>query len=731
MSKISIFPRASETKNGKVIDMDLFLDGVQNGKWQDIVLPIRAMKDKTARTEAKKKVPYVTVSGTFRERNNKGLLEPSGFIAIDIDNIDPEETKDTLRTDRHVYAMFTSISGKGLCLIFKIDSKKHAEAFEGIQEYLFVTYNLVVDSAARDLSRPRFISFDPHIFINQGATKFTAYHKPIKALTKVPQVVYVQSDFDSIIKEITARNIDITGDYHQWLAIGYGLADKFGEVGRSYFHDISQFSHLYKHASADKQYDACLRRSSSSKTSTIGTVIYLAKLAGIQTTSERTKLITTTAALAKKGRRTKDDTVKLLQDVEGISPSESEDIINQVYDNNIQPPTDESPVEAIENWLRQNYDFRRNYITRYIENGNTPMQEKDFNSIFIAAKKLFDKEVTNDLIKRIINSNFTSDYNPLLEFFLKHQTRKPKGCIKALFDTVESDTGLMDAEFFPEYKSHFGTKWMVGIISAIHGKHSPLMLVLSGNKQGSGKTEFFRRLLPEELHQEGRLYPDYYAESKLDAGKDDNILMTQKLIIMDDEMGGKNKKEEKKLKELLSKQTFSLREPYGSNNVDLQRLAVLCGTTNENEILNDPTGNRRIIPINVLSINHTAYNDIDKTDLLMEAYWLWKDGYRWELSSDDVRVLNANTGHFEQSSAEYDLFVKHFKKPGNESDPWSVFMTSTEIKSILEMKSGQKLNPNRLGIELKRAGFERVSKKINGQPVKAYFVQQVDRVATG
>ncbi len=102
------------------------------------------------------------------------------------------------------------------------------------------------------------------------------------------------------------------------------------------------------------------------------------------------------------------------------------------------------------------------------------------------------------------------------------------------------------------------------------------MLVLCGPRQGTGKTEFFRRILPPELIR-------YYAESKLDAGKDDEILMTQKLLIMDDEMGGKNKKEDKRLKELISKQTFSLREPYGRHNVELNRISVLCGTTNDEE----------------------------------------------------------------------------------------------------------------------------------------------------
>jgi predicted P-loop ATPase len=718
-SNISIFSHSTQTTGGKIIPFDVFLENIRDGKWQDYVLPIRAMKAKEERTKAKKKVPYVTLTGVFNERNNKGLKTPSGFIGIDIDDVDPEEVKSILGPDRYVYSIFTSISGRGVCVIFRINPDKHAEAFEGIQEYLYTNYQLVIDSAARDLSRPRFISYDPHIYINERADKFAIYPKKQKALTKVPTVVYVQSDFDAIIKEIVTRRIDITGDYHTWLRIAYGLADKFGEGGRSYFHDLSQFSHLYKPLIADKQYSECLKNSQSNKRATISTVYYLAKQAGIQIQSEQTKLIATTASLAKKGRRTKEDTLKLLQEAENIAVQEAQDIVNQVFENNIQVNTEDNPIEALETWLRQNYQLRRNIITRYIENSGRQLQSKDFNTIYVAGKKVFEK-LTYEMLDRVINSDFTPDYNPLLDFFEKHSGRRPVGAIAALFKTIETDTGTQGSEFFPDYAEYFGKKWLVGMISFIYGTHSPLMLVLSGAAQNTGKTEWWRRLLPRELRS-------YYAESKLDAGKDDDILMTQKLLIMDDEMGGKSKKDEKRLKELLSKQTFSLREPYGRNNVDLQRLAVLGGTSNENEILSDPTGNRRIIPINVLSINHDAYNAIDKTDLLMEAYHLYHSGFKWELNKDDVKILNQNTGYFEQSSPEFDLLSRHFELPKHENDMLSCFLTATEIKAHLEARSGQKLNPTRLGMELKKAGYQRIHKKINGASAKGYQVIKVDR----
>ncbi len=379
-------------------------------------------------------------------------------------------------------------------------------------------------------------------------------------------------------------------------------------------------------------------------------------------------------------------------------------------------------IEELQAWLREQYTFRRNEITRYIELKGRPMKQVDFNSIYIEAKKKFPK-LTYDLLDRTINSHFTPTYNPIIDWIEASKSRRPEGAIEAVANTIDSDTGLVGSEFFPEFKLHFFRKWVVSIIASIYGEHSPQMFVLTGS-QGSGKTEFFRRLLPKELSS-------YYAESKLDAGKDDEILMTQKLLICDDEMGGKSKKDEKLLKELLSKQTFSLREPYGRNNVDLQRLAVLCGTTNDIEILSDPTGNRRIIPVNVLSIDQEAYNSVDKTDLLIEAYHLYKSGFNWRLTSQDVRDLNANTSHFEQTSPERELLSRYFRKPKGEEEAIADYYTASEIKAVIKRHTMQEMNLTRLGLEMKNMGFEKVARKRNGQAVRGFYVMDLTKSGVG
>ena len=113
---ISLYPHIKETKKSQDIPLELFLDRVKTGFWQDDVIGVHRAKTDEERSEAKKRVPYVTVSGKFSERNEKGLINHSGFIAIDIDDVpDINEMKSLICPDRYVYACFTSISGTGLC----------------------------------------------------------------------------------------------------------------------------------------------------------------------------------------------------------------------------------------------------------------------------------------------------------------------------------------------------------------------------------------------------------------------------------------------------------------------------------------------------------------------------------------------------------------------------------------------------------------------------------------
>lgn len=81
------------------------------------------------------------------------------------------------------------------------------------------------------------------------------------------------------VKEASMRGIDITGGYKQWLGIGFGLAQLYGEEGRTLYHELSRHSPKYTAEATDRQYDACLRNGNGS--CTYKSILHYAENAGI------------------------------------------------------------------------------------------------------------------------------------------------------------------------------------------------------------------------------------------------------------------------------------------------------------------------------------------------------------------------------------------------------------------------------------------------------------------
>ena len=82
------------------------------------------------------------------------------------------------------------------------------------------------------------------------------------------------------VEEVCRRGLDITGGYKQWLSIGFGLAQLYGEEGRSMYHDLSRHSAKYSQADTDRQYDQCLRAGNGS--CTYKSLLHYAELAGVE-----------------------------------------------------------------------------------------------------------------------------------------------------------------------------------------------------------------------------------------------------------------------------------------------------------------------------------------------------------------------------------------------------------------------------------------------------------------
>lgn len=708
---IGLYPHINEVIRHKDITLTDFLQDVQNGRWEDLVLKVRTAKGELLTKKAKSELPYVTVSGSFKKRNNEGLDKHSGFLAIDIDKLGDKLniTKEDLSNDPLFYAVFVSCGGRGLCGIVRINPKAHLESFYFMSAHLFDKYNINVDDKCKDVSRPRYVSYDPDIYINENSQLAPVKPLPKRKETKTQNYLYIESDFKKIIDEIEMRELDLTEDYKDWLYAGFAFADQFGEDGRGYFHSISRFNYSYSYEKTDAKYSHLLKTKSGEIT--IDWFYQHVQKNGVKAYSKETEALLRAAQAAKEWKiidgeqGVKDSLHKTGLSDEKITALEPS--IKKALSGKIKRNEDNTVLDLME-FISHSYNLKRNLISRNIELDNKPIDDIDINSIFLRCKSVLPK-VSKELVTSVLFSDFVDAYNPFISFFKRYDKKKPEvsGHIDALIGTIITDTP--NAALFIK-------KWLIAIIASLHGCHSPLMLVLCGI-QNSGKTEWFRRLLPIELRQ-------YYAESKLDRGKDDEILMTKKILIMDDEMSGKSKQEQKKLKDLTSKQVFSLREPYGHVNVDLQRLAVLCGTSNPEELLSDLTGNRRLLPVRVLDVDKKAYNLIDKDLLFYEMYLKYKAGFDYNLSREDIQLLAESTGEFRQSVPEEELIATYFAIPGDTPGEIS-HLTNTAILQRIQVKSQISVSQTKLGLVLKAMGFKQIQKKINGIPIRIYEVIEI------
>lgn len=699
MPNISVFKNVLEPSTPIDCDLLTHLEDIRDGMWRDIVLECRSIKDKEKRSLFKQKMPTATLSGQFSYRNEQGLIEHSGILAIDLDHVENiPQVRKRLMEDRYVYSLWISPSGDGFRVLFFIDPYKHRESFRGIAQYLSSTYGLIADRNGSNVSKPYIVSYDPLLYLNPDKVPEWKRYLRETVIKPIQNFVHTEGDFQYILKEVVARNVDITNnDYNDWVRLGICIADKFGEDGRDYFRQLSQSKQTK--ISVDEQYKRCLKANKDGERVGIATFYYLAKTAGINIVSEQTKTIIRATRNGKKTGLKKEQIISNLKEFENIVDADV--IVGNVYDS----PTgyseeEESILHILELFISNNYSLRMNEVTGYIESKGKPQTESDLNTIFIAAKKVAPK-LDFKLMMRLLKSDFIPTFNPFIEFLgsdgipymlpatpIENGTRFSSPLIDKLSATIKNDN--------PAYTQYFTRKWIVSIISAMHKLHSPLVHTLLG-PIGTGKTEWYRRLLPPELHP-------YYQQSKLDKGKDDELLMCENILILDDELSGKSKADSIKLNNITSTDFFSLRRPYGDHNEKVLRYAVLCGTSNYPKgVIPDTSLNRRIIPIDCFNVNKEDYNLIDKKELFIEAFRLYKEGFDWRITSDDVAYLNQDAEQYESTIKEKDL-VDRFYFPGNDYK-----MTATDIAIEIEFMTRQKLNVNSIGRELSKLGFKNKS----------------------
>ena len=167
------------------------------------------------------------------------------------------------------------------------------------------------------------------------------------------------------------------------------------------------------------------------------------------------------------------------------------------------------------------------------------------------------------------------------------------------------------------------------------------------------------------------------------------------------------------------------RMPYDKYVEEHPHLASFVASVNGNDFLTDPTGSRRFLPFDVLSIDIERAKAISMDAVYTEAKVLLNSGFRYWFDDDEIVELYKESEDFQVQTAEMELLLRCFEKP-TEDNPLCVYMTTTEILAYLGIYTHQPLTPKRMGEALKRAGFVKVSKRRDGSsPIYVYKIRKI------
>jgi predicted P-loop ATPase len=363
--------------------------------------------------------------------------------------------------------------------------------------------------------------------------------------------------------------------------------------------------------------------------------------------------------------------------------------------------SDKITADSIAEYLNElgvRYD---SFIQDITINGKV-IEELDYNTLYINLKKHFEKEIARTRFEEIIKSRYITTINPIQDFIEANKDRHPAGTFEQWLDCLVLRNKTIDKSVV----IRFLKKWYVGMIAqALDGDYpNEFFLTILSIQQGIGKTTFLRNyVLPKELQ-------GYRREHSLSFDDDFKVLMAQALLIVDDEMDSRTYEMDKTFKTVLSTKELTTRRKYDRRISTIKRRCSFAGSGNNLAVVREQQ-NRRVLPIEIESIDREKLSQVDLTDLFMEAYHLFADGFKYSFQHEDLHLLKHMYEDYIQKS-DVDLILdEYLQLPETIGDRFPI--TNLDLVSSLAGKFPQfskRINVPTIGKLMAERGYEAVRK---------------------
>ena len=365
--------------------------------------------------------------------------------------------------------------------------------------------------------------------------------------------------------------------------------------------------------------------------------------------------------------------------------------------DNSEEDVDKDGKELSDNIMRmigflcKKYDFRYNSVMKFTEYRPKDKDYWGYQPVDARVQKRMTLEVqlanirvSIKDVRNYLESDLLSTYNPVENFLYKCEGKwDGKDHIRALARTVPTDN--------PYWEDWFYT-WFLAMVnqwrSYSHRKYGNSVAPLLISKQGYNKSTFCRSLVPPELQW----------------GYNDNLVLSEKrqvlqamcqalLLNLDEFNQISPQVQQGFLKNIIQLPSVKMKPPYGSHVQEFPRMASFIATSNMEDILSDPSGNRRF-----LGVELTGPIDVSQLpnyeQLYAQALAALQAGEKTYFDAEQTKLIMASNRKFEVISPVDQYFNLYFDLTDDAKQ--GEYLTAAEIFQELKSHIGSSVKLSNL-----------------------------------
>ena len=365
--------------------------------------------------------------------------------------------------------------------------------------------------------------------------------------------------------------------------------------------------------------------------------------------------------------------------------------------DNSEEDVDKDGKELSDNIMRmigflcKKYDFRYNSVMKFTEYRPKDKDYWGYQPVDARVQKRMTLEVqlanirvSIKDVRNYLESDLLSTYNPVEDFLFKCAGKwDGKDYIRALARTVPTDN--------PYWEDWFYT-WFLAMVnqwrSYSHRKYGNSVAPLLISKQGYNKSTFCRSLVPPELQW----------------GYNDNLVLSEKrqvlqamcqalLLNLDEFNQISPQVQQGFLKNIIQLPSVKMKPPYGSHVQEFPRMASFIATSNMEDILSDPSGNRRF-----LGVELTGPIDVSQLpnyeQLYAQALAALQAGEKTYFDAEQTKLIMASNRKFEVISPVDQYFNLYFDLTDDAKQ--GEYLTAAEIFQELKSHIGSSVKLSNL-----------------------------------